>query len=135
MSRFRAYWVSLTLVVYCACCALVDMPYILNCSCNTLLNQALLRRHLFRNALSPTVGALLARNFNLLNWSDTPLASSASIIPVLFERSKMILRGVGGTIRFSFFAYSKFTPTPLADHRTNPCKYYLLVIPRRICLN
>ena len=38
-------------------------------------------------------------------------------------------------MRFSFFAYSKFTPLPHADHRAKPCNYCLIMVLRIIFLD
>ena len=38
-------------------------------------------------------------------------------------------------MRFSFFAYSKFTPLPHADHRAKPYNYSLIIALRIIFLD
>ena len=38
-------------------------------------------------------------------------------------------------MRFSFYAYSKFTPLPHADHRAKPCNYCLIMVLRIIFLD
>ena len=45
------------------------------------------------------------------------------------------LRGRGGTMWFSFFAYSNFTPLPHAGQRAKPCNYSLLMVLRIIFLD